>query len=205
MAEQVPDGPADPRFSVAPGDERTTIIHPPGYGGHPAAPMPPSAPAPRVPPAPPGPAGLPTEPAGRIYGTGELHPAADHDPADDPDPGPGRAADRGRTTIADEVAERVIERIVTDAADQVEGVRAVRPTTGPDGDRPVSVQLDGGRAVIDVAVEVEFGHPLYEVVDGVRDRVIDESERLLGLTTVEVNVLVAAVSFESPPEPRSPL
>jgi uncharacterized alkaline shock family protein YloU len=192
MTETVPDGPTDPRFTMAHPDEHTTIIPQPGYGG------PPAPPVPSAPPAPPEPAG-----GGRVYGTGDSgyplspEPAAPEPAA--PEPGP----DRGRTTIADEVVERMIERIVDLAADEVPGVHALHPSAGPDSDRQVSVRLDDGQAVIDIAIKVEFGHPVHEVVDGVRSRVISQSERLLGLSVPEVNVLVAEVVFDPQAGDRS--
>jgi uncharacterized alkaline shock family protein YloU len=197
MTETVPDGPTDPRFTMAHPDEHTTIIPQHGYGGPPAPPVPSAPPA-------------PLEPAsgGRVYGTGDSgYPLSPEPAAPEPaleEPGPEEPGpDRGRTTIADEVVERMIERIVDLAADEVPGVYALHPGAGPDSDRPVSVRLDDGRAVIDIAIKVEFGHPVHEVVDGVRSRVISQSERLLGLSVPEVNVLVAEVIFDPQAGDRS--
>jgi len=174
VSEMVPDGPTDPRFPAMPPEEHTTIIAQPGYA------------PPGAPPAGPG-------WSGRVYGPG------DHGYGAGPEPEPEPAGpDRGRTTIADQVVERMIEKIVNLAGDEVAGVHALHPGAGPDADRPVAVQLDGGQAVIDVALEVEFGHPVHQVVDDVRSRVIHQSERLLGLAVTEVNVLVAEVSFDPP-------
>lgn len=180
MTDTVPDGPTDPRLTVVTeAEESTTIVPQPGYV---------VPPMPSTPPPPP-----PSEPAGgRLYSTGErsyqhLEP--------DPDPDPGAAA-RGRTTVADQVVERVVEKIVNLAAEQVTGARGVHTGTADEDGNPVSVQLDGDRAVVDIALQVEFGHPLHEVVESVRGAVIGEIERLLGLTVTEVNILVAEVAFD---------
>jgi uncharacterized alkaline shock family protein YloU len=175
MTQTVPDGPTDPRRAAVPEEEVTAIVPPPGHA---------IPPIPSGPPAPGDRAG-----GGRIYGTGERRSGR----------GPEGGAGRGRTTIADQVVERVIGRIVDLAAEEVAGMHGLHASASA-GDappaRPVSVRLDGDRAVIDLAIEVEFGHPLHEVVEAVRDLVIGQSERLLGLTVAEVNVLVAEVSFD---------
>jgi uncharacterized alkaline shock family protein YloU len=146
-----------------------------------------------VPPVPPPPpptdlaADRPSSGAGRVYSTSEGRYGS----------GPGRpdaGADRGRTTIADDVVERVIEKIVHLTVDEVAGVHGLY--TGPDTERPVSVKLDGDRATIEIAIQVEFGHAVHEVVEQVRGSVVSQSERLLGLDVAEVNVLVADVTFD---------
>lgn len=175
MTQAYPEGPTEPGLAAAPvDDESTTIVPQVGYV------------VPPMPTSPPGPAAA-DRAGGSLYSTGERR----YDPVPDPD------AERGRTTIADEVVERVIGRIVDLAAEEVAGVHALHAGSGDGADRPVSVQLDGDRAVIDIAIEAEFGHPLHEVVENVRRTVISQSERLLGLTVAEVNVLVAQVSFDS--------
>jgi uncharacterized alkaline shock family protein YloU len=127
---------------------------------------------------------------GRVYGEGRPEPA----PRPEPGPTP-ELAERGRTTVADEVVERVIEKIVDLTAEEVAGVHGLY--TGPDAERPVTVQLDGYDAAIDIAIRVEFGHAVHEVVEKVRASVISQSERLLGLKVTEVNVLVGDVAFDS--------
>jgi uncharacterized alkaline shock family protein YloU len=201
MSQRIPDGPTDPRLSSV--DDNTTIV--PGYGpppGSPAAPF--SSPlTPPTIPAPPGPVGSPIPPVteelrdadqayGRVYGETRVEPA----PAEfkrTPE-----LAGRGKTTVADAVIERVIEKIVNLTTNEVAGVHGLY--TGPDTEQAVSVHLDGENATIDIAIEVEFGHTVHEVVEKVRASVISQSERLLGLNITEVNVLVGDVAFEQPEE-----
>ncbi|MPZ28846.1 MAG: Asp23/Gls24 family envelope stress response protein [Micromonosporaceae bacterium] len=178
MTDTVPDGPTDPRLTVVAEDEEsTTIVPQPGYV------VPPMPSAPSAPPA------APEPPGGRVYSTGERSHHSD----------PPEAAGRGRTTVADEVVDRVVEKIVSLVADQVAGARGVHAGGADDAAGPVSVQLDGDQAVIDITLQVEFGHPLHEVVENVRGAVISQVERLLGLTVTEVNILVAEVTFDPAP------
>jgi uncharacterized alkaline shock family protein YloU len=199
MTETIPDGPTDPRLSAV--EDNTTIVSP-GYGpppgpppGSPAAPF--SSPlAPPIVPGPPGPVGSPIPPVteeisdmepplgGRVYG--ETRP----EPARTPE-----LAERGKTTVADAVVERIIEKIVNLTADEVAGVHSLY--TGSDVDQPVTVTMDDADATITIAIQVEFGHIVHEVVEKVRASVISQSERLLGLKVTEVNVHVADVAFDS--------
>lgn len=197
MTETVPDGPTDPRLPAV--EENTTIVTP-GYGPPPDPASPFNRPlAPPVVPGPPGPVGSPIPPVteeihdaeppigGRVYGERPPDP-----------PATPELAERGKTTVADDVVERIIEKIVNLTADEVAGVHGLY--TGPDTDRPVTVRMDGPDATIDVAIQVEFGHAVYEVVEKVRASVISQSERLLGLTVTQVNVLVGDVVFDSAEE-----
>lgn len=110
---------------------------------------------------------------------------------------------KGHTTIADEVVERIIQRVVERTVDEVEGVQALRPGVGKHlgegeqaADRAVAVELTDGAATISVAVEVQFGYAVHEVLDQVRTTVIDTTERLLGLTVAEFNAVVTDVAFD---------
>jgi uncharacterized alkaline shock family protein YloU len=130
---------------------------------------------------------------------------------------------RGRTTIADEVVERVIQKVVDLAVDEVDGVHGLRPgvdrffggdggeegdggggeggdegSRAPETERAVAVSLAGDQATINLSIEVDFGHAVHEVVDQVRTAVIESAERLLGMTIAEVNVVVSDVSFSEP-------
>jgi uncharacterized alkaline shock family protein YloU len=195
MTETIPDGPTDPRLSVP--DDRTSILTPPGYGPPPGTPLVP--PPPTGSPVPPPP---PTEPVsvppvsgqpfgGRVYSAGETR--------YEPPGGVLDTAERGKTTISGDVVERVIGKVVDLAADEVAGVHGLIPL--PDGDTgasagPVSVRQEDDRVEIEIALRVDFGHAVHEVVDKVRANVISQTERLLGLTVDQVNVLVGDVSIE---------
>jgi uncharacterized alkaline shock family protein YloU len=140
-----------------------------------------------------------------------------------PEVAPVRRQDpaRGRTTIADEVVERVIQKVVDLAIDEIDGVHGLRPgvdrffgegvggtggggeggeagSAAPETDRAVAVTLAGEQATINLSIEVDFGHAVHEVVDQVRTAVIETAERLLGMTIAEVNVVVSDVSFSEP-------
>jgi len=113
---------------------------------------------------------------------------------------------RGRTTIAEDVVERVIHKIVTLAVERVEGVHGLRAdvdrffgdSESSEQERALAVTLSDGEATINLAVEVDFGHPVHQVVEQLRGLVIAEAEQLLGLTVTEVNVAVSEVSFDPP-------
>jgi uncharacterized alkaline shock family protein YloU len=118
------------------------------------------------------------------------------------------AAERGRTTIANEV----VEKIAGIAAREVPGVydlggdvarmfAAVKDRVGlgdadADSDRGVSVRLEGGTAVIDVTIVIEFGFQVYSVTEAARVKVINSVENLLGLEVVEVNITVDDVHID---------
>ena len=205
MSQPNPDAPTDPRASQV--EDNTTIVNP-GYGpppGSPAAPF--SSPlAPPTIPAPPGPVGSPVppvedarpnppdtepQPFGRVYGESrpEPEPAAPGEAAPVPE-----LAGRGKTTVTDAVVERVIKKIVDLTVAEVAGVHGLY--TGEDAEQPVAVKLEEEQATIDIAVQVEFGHAVHEVVEKVRASVISQTEQLLGLKVTEVNVLVGDVTFD---------
>ncbi len=118
---------------------------------------------------------------------------------------------RGRTTIADEV----VEKIAGIAAREVPGVYDLggdvsrvfaavkeRLHLGEEGsgNRGVSVKLNGKNAEITVIVVLEFGFQVYSVTEKVREKVISSVENLLGLdvTAVDVNVDDVHVPDEGP-------
>lgn len=197
-----PAHPTNPHPSSLP-DDQTTIL--PG-----GLPVPPSLST-----EPPVPEPATDRLAGRVYGAGDGYASGEiygaprrpapvdavtpesAAPAVPPAPLPG--ADRGSTSIDPEVVERVIRKIVDLTVDDVDGVHGLYEPAGDDtdADRPVSVALDGDEARITLAIRVQFGHAVHQVVEQVRSRVVIEGERLLGLSVSEVNVRVADVVFES--------
>lgn len=142
-------------------------------------------------------------------------------------PRPPSGSGRGLTTIAEDVVERVIQKVVDLTVAEVDGVHGLRPgvdqffqpapkPAGPAVDKPaeegaesgaeagtaageraVTVSLADGQATINLAIEVDFGFAVLDVVEQVRSTVIDQAERLLGLTVAEVNVVVSEVSFDT--------
>jgi uncharacterized alkaline shock family protein YloU len=115
-------------------------------------------------------------------------------------------AARGRTTIANEV----VEKIAGIAARQVPGVHdlggdaarlfsAVRERLrlGEESDgQGVSVKLEGKQAEITVVIVIEFGFQVFSVTEKVREKVISSVENLLGLDVTAVDITVDDVHVE---------
>jgi len=125
-------------------------------------------------------------------------------------------SERGRTTIANEV----VEKIAGIAATQVAGVHdlggdvarafaAVRERVGlgeaeDNKARGVSVRLEGTTAAIDLTIVVVYGHVVFTVTEKVRAQVISSVENLLGLEVTEVNINVDDVHVdETAPAPTA--
>jgi uncharacterized alkaline shock family protein YloU len=116
------------------------------------------------------------------------------------------AAERGMTTIANEV----VEKIVRIAACTVPGVyelggdlarvsSAVRERIGlgeADAERGISVHLDGAQAAINIVLCIEYGFVVYSVTEKVRAKVIGAVENLLGLEVTAVDIVVDDVHYE---------
>jgi uncharacterized alkaline shock family protein YloU len=110
--------------------------------------------------------------------------------------------DRGTTTIADEVVEKVagiatrevpgVHDLGGDVARVFAGLRE-RIGLGDaddDTDRGIKVRLDGRRATVDVILVIEYGFVVRAVTDKVRANVIGAVENLLDLEVGEVNIRV---------------
>jgi len=131
--------------------------------------------------------------------------------------GGGDPADRGRTTIAD----GVVEKIAGLAARDVLGVHtmgsgfsrtfgAVRDRV-PGGasksvSRGVKAEVGEVQTALDLEIVVEYGVSIGEVARAVRENVVAAVERMTGLEVVEVNIAVTDVKLpdeeEEEPEPR---
>ncbi|MFJ7207221.1 Asp23/Gls24 family envelope stress response protein [Streptomyces sp. NPDC098789] len=135
--------------------------------------------------------------------------------------GPTRPpADRGRTTIAD----GVVEKIAGLAAREVLGVHAMGSGSGlsrtfgavrdrvPGGakssvSRGVKAEVGEVQTALDVEIVVDYGVSIREVARAVRENVISAVERMTGLEVVEVNVAVSDVKLpdDEDEEPESRL
>jgi uncharacterized alkaline shock family protein YloU len=118
-------------------------------------------------------------------------------------------ASRGRTTIANEV----VEKIAGIAAREVPGVydlggdvarvfSAVRERLklGEESTaQGVSVKLDGKTAEIEVVIVIEYGFQVYSVTEKVREKVISSVENLLGLDVTGVDLTVDDVHVPEEP------
>ncbi|MEV8513101.1 Asp23/Gls24 family envelope stress response protein [Dactylosporangium sp. NPDC051484] len=119
------------------------------------------------------------------------------------------AAERGTTTIADEV----VEKIAGIAAREIPGVydlggdvarvfAAVRDriglgeSEGESSNRGVSVRLEGRNAAIRITLVIEYGFVVYSVAEKVRTKVIGSVENLLGLEVTAVDIVVDDVHFD---------
>ncbi|MEU4211947.1 Asp23/Gls24 family envelope stress response protein [Streptomyces sp. NPDC026206] len=125
-------------------------------------------------------------------------------------------ADRGRTTIAD----GVVEKIAGMAARDVVGVHAMGSgfsrTFGavrdrvPGGTRSVArgVKAEVGevQTALDLEIVVDYGFAIADVARAVRENVIAAVERMTSLQVVEVNIAVTDVKLpdeeEEEPGPR---
>jgi uncharacterized alkaline shock family protein YloU len=132
--------------------------------------------------------------------------------------GGGDPADRGRTTIAD----GVVEKIAGLAARDVLGVHAMGSglsrTFGvvrdrvPGGasksvSRGVKAEVGEVQTALDLEIVVEYGVSIGDVARAVRENVIAAVERMTGLEVVEVNIAVTDVKLpdEEEEEPESRL
>lgn len=115
-------------------------------------------------------------------------------------------SDRGTTTIQD----AVVKSIVGVAANELEGARTSTGGSRVPGDssrtvgellggltggsdvrtRGVSVEVGEREAAIDLTVTVDYGRPVAQTTEGIRQNVIRSVENLTGLTVNEVNITV---------------
>jgi uncharacterized alkaline shock family protein YloU len=126
-------------------------------------------------------------------------------------------SERGRTSIADSVVAKIAgiatreiagihamgtatSRIVGTVREKIPGVSSPPVTQG------VSVEVGERQAAIDVDVVVEYGVPIVDVANAVRDNVSSRVERMTGLEVTEVNVTVDDIHLEGedeePPAPE---
>ncbi|QKW05778.1 Asp23/Gls24 family envelope stress response protein [Streptomyces sp. NA04227] len=119
--------------------------------------------------------------------------------------GGGAPGERGRTTIAD----GVVEKIAGLAARDVAGVHAMGGGMSralgamrdrvPGGSRSVAqgVKAEVGetQAALDLEIVVVYGISIREVARGVRENVVAAVERMTGLEVVEVNIAVTDVKL----------
>ncbi|MGW0363609.1 Asp23/Gls24 family envelope stress response protein [Streptomyces sp. NPDC002990] len=135
--------------------------------------------------------------------------------------GSGREpAERGRTSIAD----GVVEKIAGMAAREVAGVHAMGSGSGlsrtfgavrervPGGakaavSRGVKAEVGEVQTALDLEIVVEYGVSIRDVARDVRENVIAAVERMAGLEVVEVNIAVSDVKLpdEEEEEPESRL
>jgi uncharacterized alkaline shock family protein YloU len=112
---------------------------------------------------------------------------------------------RGRTTIADSVAEKIagmatrevpgIHNLGSGMARTIGGVRERVAGGQPSVTRGVHVEVGEHQAAVDLDVVVDYGFPITDVAADVRTNVIASVERMTGLEVVEVNIAVDDVDL----------
>lgn len=114
--------------------------------------------------------------------------------------------ERGRTTIA----VGVVEKIAGVAAREVDGVYALGsgargfgavrervPGAKPNVGKGVKGEVGEKQAALDIDLIVEYDVPIHKVAASVRTHVIEAVERTTGLEVVEVNISVNDVHLPS--------
>ena len=110
------------------------------------------------------------------------------------------AADRGQTTIANEVVEKIagiaarevpgVHDLGGDLARALSTVKEKLRLGEESAAQGVSVKLEGRTAEITVVIVIEFGFQVFSVTEKVREKVISSVENLLGLEVTAVDVTV---------------
>ena len=111
-----------------------------------------------------------------------------------PVPASGLLTPRGETSIA----PRVVEKIATRAASEVDGVGGVvgaglgrlLPWVTSEGRPRAGADVDQESVSVDISVHVRYPEPLVQVTDRLRRHLIERLGALTGLTVTEVNITV---------------
>jgi uncharacterized alkaline shock family protein YloU len=129
-----------------------------------------------------------------------------------PPAGPQRLAAvvKGRIDVADEVVEKVaglaaieVEGVADVGGDIERALESVRERIGigqKRGDQGIKARISGREVAIDVTIMIEYGHVVVEVARKVQTNVAVQTNRMLGLNVVEVNVNVDDVRMPRPPK-----
>lgn len=117
---------------------------------------------------------------------------------------------KGRIDVADEVVEKVaglaameVPGVADLGGDFARALETVRERIGigqKRGDQGVKARIQGREVAVDVVIVVEYGHVVMEVARRVQANVASQTNRMLGLAVVEVNVVVDDVRMPRPPE-----
>ena len=107
---------------------------------------------------------------------------------------------KGRIDVADEVVEKVaglaameVEGVADLGGDIERALEGVRERIGighKRGDQGIKAKISGREVSIDVTIMIEYGHVVMEVARQVKANVAHQTNRMLGLSVVEVNVTV---------------
>jgi uncharacterized alkaline shock family protein YloU len=115
-------------------------------------------------------------------------------------------AARGRTTIADEVVQKIagiaarevpgVYDLGGDVARVFSAVKEKLRLGEESAAQGVSVKLDGKTADIEITIVLEFGFQVFSVTEKVREKVISSVENLLGLDVTNVDIAVDDVHVD---------
>jgi len=127
-------------------------------------------------------------------------------------------SERGKTSIADSVVAKIaglatreipgIHAMGSGTARAIGVIRDRLPVGGPAKGvtQGVSVEVGERQAAIDLDVVTDYGVPIVDVANAVRDNVSSRVERMTGLEVTEVNVTVDDIYVEGeeeePPAPE---
>jgi uncharacterized alkaline shock family protein YloU len=120
---------------------------------------------------------------------------------------------KGRIDVEDEVVEKVaglaameVEGVADLGGDVSRTIENVRERIGighKRGDQGVKAHIQGREVAIDVTIVVEYGFVVMDVARQVKTNVAVQSNKMLGLRVVEVNVTVDDVAMP-PKKPAAP-
>src|SRR5262245_31711658 len=119
---------------------------------------------------------------------------------------------KGRIDIEDEVVEKVaglaaveVEGVADLGGDIERAIESVRERVGigaKRGDQGVKANISGREVSIQVTIVIEYGHVVMEVARAVKRNVAIQTNRMLGLRVVEVNVVVDDVDMPHAAQPE---
>ncbi|MGC5346671.1 Asp23/Gls24 family envelope stress response protein [Streptomyces sp. DT24] len=117
----------------------------------------------------------------------------------------GSQGNRGRTTIADGVVEKIAGMAARDAfgvhamgsglSRTFGAVRDRVPGGGKSVTRGVKAEVGESQTALDLEIVVDYGVSISDVARDVRENVITAVERMTGLEVVEVNIAVSDVKL----------
>jgi uncharacterized alkaline shock family protein YloU len=112
---------------------------------------------------------------------------------------------KGRINVADEVVEKVaalaateVEGVADLGGDFERAIESVRDRVGVGhkrGDQGIKAKINGREVSVDVTIMIEYGNVVMDVARQVKHNVASQTQRMLGLTVVEVNVTVDDVKM----------
>jgi uncharacterized alkaline shock family protein YloU len=132
-------------------------------------------------------------------------------PADPPAAAGQVAQVKGRIDIEDEVVEKVaglaaveVDGVADLGGDVERAIETVRERVGigaKRGDQGVKAKITGREVSIQVTIVIEYGHVVMDVARDVKRNVAIQTNRMLGLRVVEVNVVVDDVEMPHAAQP----